>query len=237
VGPIALASNGTANFSALINAPNSAADGVYSIHINTHDVSGAPSHALTVSLTVGQDFLLNSSTLSQTVNAGQQTGPYNLTIQPVGNSFNSAVTLACSGLPDLSACSFAPSSPVTPGNTAVNVVMTISTTAATTSQLARGASPSTFFAVWMLLPGIVIVWGASRPRITHRPRQRFAALASLPTLLLLMLTFLSCSGTSIGGRRGQPGTPPGTYKITVTGTSPGAPADAGQTKQVMLVVH
>ena len=67
--------------------------------------------------------------------------------------------------------------------------------------------------------------------------EEFVALTSLPTLLLLMLTLLSCSGTSIGGRQGQPGTPPGTYKIIVTGTSAGAPADAGQSTQVTLVVH
>jgi len=40
--PIVLAGNGTVNFSALINAPNSGPDGVYNIHINTHDTTGAP---------------------------------------------------------------------------------------------------------------------------------------------------------------------------------------------------
>ena len=59
LGPLALASNGTTNFSTLINVPNSAADGVYSILINTHDATGAPSHRLTVTLTVAQDFLLD----------------------------------------------------------------------------------------------------------------------------------------------------------------------------------
>jgi hypothetical protein len=234
--PIVLASDGTTNFSALINTPNSAADGAYNIHINTHDATGAPSHGITVTLTVAQDFLLTSSTLSETVNAGQQTGPYNLTIQPVGDSFNSAVTLTCSRLPVLSACSFAPSSPVTPGSTAVNVVMTISTTAATTSQLAGGVLPSTFYAVW-LLPGIAVVWCASRLHIRPSARRRFVTLASLPAILLLMLALLSCSGASIGGRKIQPGTPPGTYMIVLTGTSPGTPADAGQSTQVTLVVH
>jgi hypothetical protein len=237
IGPIALASDGTTNFSALIDVPNTAADGVYSVNINTHDATGAPSHGVIVTLTVAQDFLLTSSTLSQTVNAGQQTGPYNLTIQPIGDSFNSAVTLSCSGLPDLSACSFAPSSPVTPGNTAVNVVMTISTTASTTTQLAGGATPSTLYAVWLLLPGISVVCCAARPCARRSTRRKFVALASFPVLLLLMLTLLSCSGASIGGRKGQPGTPPGTYTIILTGTSPGAPADAGQSTQVKLVVH
>jgi len=232
--PIPLASGGTTNFSALINVPNTAPDGVYNIQINTHDATGTPSHGLTIVLTVAQDFNLSATPpASQTVIAGQQTGPYNLTIQPAGDSFNSAVTVSCSGLPLLSACSFAPSSPVTPGNTAVNLVMTISTTAATAAQLAGGAAPSSLYAVWLLLPGITIVWCASRPRTRRKAKRRFIALASLPTLLL-MLTLLSCSGTSIGGRKGQPGTPPGTYTVTVTGTSPDASA---KSTQVTLVVH
>ena len=91
--PIAVAADGTSNFSALVNVPNNAADGVYNINIATQDATGAPSHNFVVSLTVAQDFLLTSSTPSQTVNAGQATGAYNLTIQPVGASFNAAVTL------------------------------------------------------------------------------------------------------------------------------------------------
>jgi hypothetical protein len=233
--PIPPFNKGTANFSALINVPNTAPDGVYNIQINTHDTSGVPSHGLTVVLTVAQDFNLSATPpATQTVIAGQQTGPYNLTIQPIGDSFNSAVTLSCSGLPDLSACSFAPSAPVTPGNTAVNVVMTISTTAATTAQLEKRGSPSVLYGVWLLLPGIAIRLWASRARTRRIIRQKFVALASLPTLLLLTLTLLSCSGTSIGGRKGQPGTPPGTYTINVTGASPGA---AAKTTPVMLVVH
>ncbi len=230
---IVLASDGTANFSALINVPNSAADGVYNIHINTHDATGAPSHGFTVALTVAQDFLLTSSTLSQTVNAGQQTGPYNLTIQPVGDSFNSAVTLSCSGLPDLSACSFAPSAPVTPGNSAANVVMTISTTAAITSLVTSGGPRSTFYAVWLLLPGIVVGWCATRAR----GKRKFMALSSAPVLLLLMFTLLSCGGVSTGQHGGHPGTPPGKYTIIVTGTSAGTPADSGQSTAVTLVVN
>ena len=231
---ITLASDGTANFSALINVPNSVADGVYSIHINTQDATGAPSHAFTVSLTAAQDFLLTSSTLSQTVNAGQQTGPYNLTIQPVGDSFNSAVTLSCSGLPGLSGCSFAPSAPVTPGNSAANVVMTISTIATTAARLTSRASSSTFYAAaCLLLPGIVTLCGACRPR-----RKRKTIVVGLTVLLLsFILALSSCGGVSTGGHRGQPGTPPGKYKIIVTGTSAGTPADAGQSTQVTLVVN
>ena len=230
---LTIASDGTTNFSARSSFPTNAADGVYSFNLGTQDATGAPTHNLIISLTVAQDFLLISSTQSQTVNAGQQTGPYNLTIQPVGSSFNSAVTLACSGLPALSACSFAPSTPVTPGNSATNVVMTISTTATTTTAFSRGTGRS-IYAVWLVLPGIVCLGRVSRRYVGKA--ERVLLLGPITTVLLLVL--LSCGGVSNGGQHiVQQGTPSGTYKITVTGTSPGTSADAGQSTQVTLVVN
>jgi len=57
-------------------------------------------------------------------------------------------------------------------------------------------------------------------------------------MFFLLLFTLSCGGVSKGGvGGGQPGTPSGTYQITVTGASPGAAADAGQATQVTLVVN
>ena len=110
--PISVATGGTAALTATINVPNSAAPGSYNIHITTQDTTGAPSHSFTVALTIAQDFLVASSTASQTVNAGQTTGAYQLTVQPVGASFSGAVTLSCSGLPALAQCVFNPSTPV-----------------------------------------------------------------------------------------------------------------------------
>jgi hypothetical protein len=191
----------------------------------------APSHTFAIALTVSQDFLLLSSTSGQTVNAGQQTGPYNLTLQPVGDSFNAAVTLSCSGLPALSQCSFAPSAPVTPGNSAASVVMTISTTANTISA-AGNTFRFSFYAACLFVPGIVIGWR----RRSRRPIS-FATIGFL-ALVLLLLTLPSCGGISTGGDHGgHLGTPSGTYAITVTGTSPGAAPDAGQQTQVGLVVN
>ena len=325
--PIAIASGGTASFIATINVPNNAAPGVYSIPVSTQDTTGAPSHALTLSLKVAPDFILTSSTPSQTVSVGQTTGPYSLTLQPVGYAFNSAVTLSCSGLPALAQCLFNPSTPVTPGNSAADVVMSISTGAPASD---FHSSPSRRFlspAVWLLLPGTLIGWvAACSPR-----KRRFAQSASSALLfVLLTLALLSCGGVSTGGggnggcsavpsvptglassnltgtgvalnwasstaiagctvtdyavyqgttllasptttsysvtglspstpysfsvaardsdgssAQSAPinvttlssGTPPGTYTITVSGASAGAPSDAGQSTQVTLVVH
>jgi hypothetical protein len=64
------------------------------------------------------------------VTAGQTSGAYNLTVQPVGASFTAAVTLACSArMPVGAHCMFNPPTAVTPGNSAVDLVMNISTAA------------------------------------------------------------------------------------------------------------
>jgi hypothetical protein len=92
-------------------------------------------HSASISLTVGQDFVVTSSTDSQTVTAGQTSGPYGLTVRPVGASFTGAVTLACTaGLPAGAQCTFNPPTPVTPGNSALDVVMNIATKASARSQ-------------------------------------------------------------------------------------------------------
>ena len=233
VNPITVASGGTGNITATVNVSNDAALGNYHIKINTQDTTGAPNHSFTVSVNVGQDFAITASTPSQTVNAGQTSGPYNLTIQPLGSSFNGAVTLACSSLPALAQCLFNPSAPVTPGNSPATVVMTVTTTSKTAALEYRNL----FYAVW-LLPGIAIVWGTG----CSTKNRRVAGLAMFSLLVVFLLILTSCGGASSGGSGGgggggHPGTPPGSYKITVTGSSAGTPTDAGQSTQVTLVVN
>ena len=119
--PVSVASGGTATLTATVNSPSTASPGTYNINITTQDTTGAPSHSFTVALTVAQDFRLTSSTPSQTVTAGQTSGAYNLAVQPVGASFNGAVTLACSaGMPAGAQCVFNPPAAVTPGNSAID---------------------------------------------------------------------------------------------------------------------
>ena len=144
--------------------PNNATPGTYHIKISTQDTTGSPSHSFTLAVTLAQDFLVTSSTPSQSVTAGQTSGPYNLTVQPVGSTFSGAVTLACSpGLPAQAQCVFSPSTPVTPENSAVNVVMNISTTASKSTFQARQRGVLIFDAFYLLLPGIMIGWaGAER---------------------------------------------------------------------------
>ncbi|HTZ84121.1 MAG TPA: hypothetical protein VMB66_13070 [Candidatus Acidoferrales bacterium] len=225
--PIALASGGTVNLGVTISVPSDATPGAYTIKINTQDTTGAPAHSASMSLTLAQDFRLTSSTPTQTVTAGQTSGPYNLTIQPVGSSFNSEVSLACtSGLPAQAQCIFSPSGPVTPGSSAVDVVMNISTQAGT-SKLHWQA------ALWLVVPGIFLACNVRPIRIGKRNRFRLIANVSL---ILLLLSTLSCGGVSTSSTGGGGTTNPVTYQVTVTGSSSGTTPDAGQTTMVVLIV-
>jgi hypothetical protein len=226
--PVAVTDGGSTGLTATINVPNNATPGNYNININTQDTTGAPSHAFTVVLTVEQDFTLSSATPTQTVTAGQQSGAYQLTIQPVGSSFSAAVTLSCTaGLPVQAQCVFNPAAPQTPGSSAVDAVMNISTTTASGSE-SRPSRVTTLAAPWLLLAGSAMGWVVAGTRGPTRKRSGFGLLA----LLVLLTCFLpSCSGVSNGGGGGTG--PPVTYHVTVTGTS-GA---LSHSAQVTLIVN
>jgi hypothetical protein len=219
--PITVAIGGTAILTATINVPNNANAGTYNINVATHDTTGAPSHSFTVALTVAQDFHLASSTPSQSVNAGQTSGPYSLTILPVGSSFDSAVTLACSsGMPAQAQCIFNPSTPQTPGASAVDVVMSISTVAPTANVSSPASHSPIFYPAWLLLPVFVTGWAVSRSPRKRRP----LGFGSMTILSLLLLTFalLSCGGVSSGGGGGTcssiPSVPTGLAATSTTNT-------------------
>jgi hypothetical protein len=214
--PINLGTSG-ASLTAAINLPNNAASGKYNIRITAQDTTGSPSHIFTLSLTVAQDFAVTSSTPSQAINAGQTTGPYNLTVQPVGSSFDAPVTLACSGLPLGAQCSFNPPTPVTPGSSGAQVITSISTTGATAnshSQTLRGAL------ALLLVPGVLLL-RVPRPRVAMSR----TVLAGIVTLALLapLLSMPSCGGASTGGGGGgvcsaQPSAPTGLAASSTTST-------------------
>lgn len=215
--PISVAGGGTTSISVSMNVPNNAAANSYNIKVNTEDTTGSPAHSYAVTLTVNQDFAVTSSTTTQTVDAGQTTGPYNLVVQPVGTSFSAPVSLACSGLPTGAQCSFNPAGAVTPGNSAIDVVMTISTSSSTGS-----AAHHSKLSMWLLLPGLMfggIVMAASKRRSASK-----MALLTTFCILPFALILLSCVGASTGGGGGGncvavPGVPTGLTASSTTGTS------------------
>jgi hypothetical protein len=218
--PVSVSTGAQVPLTATIDVTNDAVPGTYTIKINTQDTTGAPSHSLTIALTVVPDFGVSSTTTPQTVTAGQTAGPYNVIVQPVGTSFNNPVTLSCTGgLPAGAQCSFTPN-PVTPGNNAADVVLSIATAAVAPGarKPARQIAAFSFYVMGLMMPGIVVLW-----RRTRRRRRNWRSVLTLLAGLLLALLLLSCAGgtgITTGGNCGAaPSVPTGLAASSITSTS------------------
>jgi hypothetical protein len=232
--PITMSSGGALDLTVAINVPNDATPGTYNITLSSQDIEGSPGHSITIALTIAADFVLTSATPSQTVIAGQTTGAYNLTIQPMGSSFDAPVSLACTaGLPSGASCNFSPATPVTPGTSAVNVVMSIATPASRVALSALAAHRWILYATWLCLP-LAVSLVAIRPGKASRARSLYV----MPFAIALISLFASCSGVSTTdpGGTGHPNNPV-SYHVTVTASSPGVPDAPGHSAVVALVVN
>jgi glucose/arabinose dehydrogenase len=198
------------------------------------DASGSPHMVLLAG--TGTDFALTfpaGSTDSATITAGQS-ATYNLRIVPEG--FSGTVNFSCSGAPSGATCSVSPSSAVLDGSTALDVNVTVRTTARTSAlQRIRPGPPAVFHGRVPGLPTIfaflfaglllVLLQRAPCSRPAFRPGQAFARPGG-PAMFAIFLLALGTAGiwTSCGGSTSPAspsggGTPAGTYTLTVTATS------------------
>jgi hypothetical protein len=200
--------------------------------------SGTVSASTVVNLTVtggSQTFTLQSSLgsggtlsvvrgVSGTVNLGISSTDGFVT-NPGGNAQTALpVTYACSGLPSESTCTFSPASPTS----SPTVTLTINTTAPTASLKSPFERSRLFYA--MLLPGLmgVVLTFGSRKRSLR-------GLRILGFILLLGFSTIgisSCGGSNGGGGGGNPGTPTGSYTITVNATTSGPSSSTSFTLSV-----
>ena len=185
--------------------------------IGTLTVSdNAASSPQTESLTGSEsDFSLASAPGSDTVKAGSA-ATYSLKVSPVGGSFSSEVTLTCGGLPAVTSCSLSPNA-VTPGGSTATSTLSITTTATVAqAEPMRKSRSAPVYAVWIQLQaiGLLGMMFATSKHLSKKAR-------ALVLLLLVCGAFvfmIGCGGTGIVTPP-QTGTTPGTYTITVTGTS------------------
>ena len=182
------------------------------VHATEIDPSAANNSASS-SYSIAVDFTLIAGTASATVQAGQ-TATYNMIFRSQVEFLNTLPQMSCSGLPAGAACGFGPFVPVL-GTLDTAGPLTITTTAPHTAQL-RPANFPVVFAFAFPVVGAVLVGGFSR-------RKKWAIRSVL--MLALLLSVAGCGG---GGGSGPtppvtvPGTPSGTYNITVTATTPAA---------------
>ena len=173
------------------------------------DANYAASTSPGITLTVSPDFSLPSSGFGTvTISSPGGSGSVNLTITP-GTGFNAAVTFTCltATLPRETQCTQAN---IAAGQT--TGTMTVSSTAPHAQLRAdRMALYLGWFAGGISLVGMCVTRGSRHKWLT----------GTLLGALLTVFTMLpACGGGSGGGGGNQdPGTPPGTYTVTVTGTS------------------
>jgi hypothetical protein len=184
-------------------------------------------------------FALTSTPGAQSLTAGH-TATYDIDVAPSAGTFPGNVALNSDGCPSLSTCSFS-STQVDKGSGNTHVTFTIAT-AAPTSAAARRLSPP-IYALWLSLPGLIVVLGGLGQR--RQQRRRFAVLLLLTLMVPILWLEIACGGGLQGGGTGgsggpgqsgtggKPGTPAGSYPITITATM----GSSVQTARVTLTVN
>jgi hypothetical protein len=178
----------------------------------TNQMSGAVNFTSTCEPTTPSSPTLTFGTNPSSVTlASGGSGNVMVTATPQSGSFNSAITLACSGLPGGLNCFFNPAS-ITPGSKSVSSVLTISnTTVASKNPNLRRGSP--IIAAWLLgvgMFGFIFIGKVDGKR-----------LFTLVGAILLAAIFLG--SVSCGGGRSAPSAPvngpPSNYMVTINGSS------------------
>jgi sugar lactone lactonase YvrE len=170
-----------------------------------------------VTVNAAPTFVVGSgSTSSITIAPGATTGnTVPITVTPA-NGFTGVVNLTCAISPaatnDPATCSLSPNSVTITGNGAQTSTLTLNTTAATSSQnqMRKVLWPSAGGTALALLLCFVV------PR---RRRNWLTLVAVLALSLTIATAGCGGGGNGGGGNTGNPGTTPGNYTVTVTGSS------------------
>jgi VCBS repeat-containing protein len=187
---------------------------------DTNYAASGTSSPATLTVSSGGSFGLSpANPASATISAGQSTTS-TITVTSNGG-FSSTVALTCSISPTVTpapTCSLSPTSVTAPANGSANSTLTVGTTAASAASLLHIAGKQTSFplyGLWLPVSGLALLGSAFGPRSRRR---------KLTGLILAMIVFaglvylIGCGGSS-SSSGGNPGTPSGTYTVTVTGTS------------------
>src|SRR5579859_5434480 len=183
--------------------------GTTPVMLTVVDTKGATSQASANVTVRNPDYSIAPTLPSVTVTAGQS-GTEHITFTPNPGT-GAAMTLACSSLPAHSSCAFLPAT-VPAGSTLTDVVVTIHTTANTSASLTHGRNFSAY-ASWLAFAGLF-----GMAVMTMPPKRRRASAIVLVMLCVFGLALLIGCGSHSSPPVNN-GTPPGTYTITVTGSS------------------
>lgn len=198
---------------ASIPAADIAAGGEFDVTIANPSPAGGDSGAVLFRVS---GFGMSSLPASATVTAGQ-TATYTIQVAAQFGTFNSPVSVSCTGLPARCTASFSPAS-VTPGATAATTTLILTTKARQNSGVgamsgSTGLVPPAL-GLLLFIPALLLWFLFRHPYPRRFARHRLAAGALICLVVLL-------SGCGAGEDVAPPvtGTPAGTYPISVQGTS------------------
>lgn len=198
-------SSGMAAFS--VTTLPAGADSITAVYSGNVAFVGSTSSVL--SETVNTTFTVKASPATVTVAEGGSVN-INVTVLPVGGTFSSVVNMSASGLPSGATGSFNPTT-VTPGSADAPTILTIqlATSAASVVDPQRKIPLAPFtFAFAVGLCGI----GFRRKRFFRKCKRALA----FAILACAASTLMGCGGT---GSHEATVTQPGSYVVTITGTS------------------
>jgi len=175
----------------------------------------------------GSGFTITPNPSIESLPAGQP-AIYDLDVAPTptGGKFPNNVVLAYSNnCPPLSTCTLS-ATQVGRGSGDTHVTFTITTTAPVIAKTRPAHHLRPFmYALWLSLPGLIIVLSRRGQRREHRKRLELFLLLTLaiPGVWVEIACGSGLQGNGNGGN-GQAGTPSGTYTMTVSATMSGLPA-------------
>lgn len=169
--------------------------------------SGSTAPAINVGTEADFAFAAGNNSVTVSSPGGSATNSLTVTGQTGYNGTINFTGAACGGLPALTSCSFSPTSVAGNGSTTV----TIKTTAPTSAAL----HPLRWTGMGFVFAGVFLF---SVPR----KRGRGIVIGSV-LMICIALVSVGCGGGNSssggGGGGGAPGTPPGSYTVTVTATT------------------
>lgn len=209
IGTLPVDGSGAASFS--ISSLTAGSHSLSASYSGDRNYLASSSAAVSETIFITPDFQITTSNPSPTVRAGQSAS---ISLNLVAARFTGPVTFSCSGLPNLAACSFSPSTlPLGTGN--FSTILTITTTASSVAALkparAHGNLEVCFAA--LLFPGfagMLVYFG--------RKRQSLAKAIPLAVLVLGLAFISGCGGG--GSPKTVPGTPAGTFSVGVQANGP-----------------
>ncbi len=191
--------------------------GGYTVTVN--GVGGSVTHpkvlSLTITAAVASDFTIVATPLSPATVAAGASATSTITITRV-NGLADPVALTCSVTPAATRGPTCALNPASLTGATLTSTLTVSTTAATTASL-EPRSRGLIYAMLLPIGGLALLGTG----LTSRKKKLwgfFLGCILFSTLIILP----ACGGNSSGGGGGgggHPGTPAGTYTVTVTGTS------------------